>query len=79
MNTSRVSSILEAFGPNFTKNSSFEEQNATIGILEYSLISKRQEFKPIIDILLLAVLVVVMLSMGSAITWNEVKYISFIF
>lgn len=76
MDASKINFILElSTEQNETENPVFGNGNVTFEILD-EVLYLNQQFKPIIDILLVLILAIIMLAMGCEITWNEVKYIS---
>lgn len=76
MEASKVNLILGLSSEqNETENPAFGNGNVTFEILD-EVLHLNQQFKPIIDILLVLILAIIMLAMGCEITWNEVKYFS---
>lgn len=66
------SSLVSLFEQNLVSNSSFEDENVTTEVLD-ELVLLNQQFKPVIDYLLVLILIIIMLSMGCEITWKQVN------
>lgn len=66
------SSLVALFGQNLETNSSYKDENITTEVLD-ELVLLNQQFKPVIDYLLVLILIIIMLSMGCEITWKQVN------
>lgn len=76
MDASKINFILElSTEQNETENPVFGNGNVTFEILD-EVLYLNEQFKPIIDILLVLILAIIMLAMGCEITWSEVNYFS---
>lgn len=66
------SSLVALLGQNLEANSSYKDENVTTEVLD-ELVLLNQQFKPVIDYLLVLILIIIMLSMGCEITWKQVN------
>lgn len=72
------SSLVALFGQNLEANSSYKDENVTTEVLD-ELVLLNQQFKPVIDYLLVLILIIIMLSMGCEITWKQVNILALFF